>query len=257
MTPFEAALCGLVQGLAEFLPISSSGHLKLVQHSLGLPDLKQYVFFDLVCHLGTLFAIVSVFFRELLALRKDTQAIRLFLFALFPLIPLAFIRPLLNPFFENLNYLGPFFLVTAAFLFLGETRLCPSLLLRRWSPRRQALWIGCAQTLALVPGISRSGATITAARFCGWDRLQAMRFSFFLALPTILGGIVFEGKGAFMSNSHSTISLPSYIIGFVTSYVVGTLTLRWLLRFARKKSFLVVAWYCLAIGIVTTLSFSL
>ena len=254
MTILQAIVLGIVQGITEFLPVSSSGHLELFQHLFGCGNFEQHLFFDLICHLGTLLALIAVYFKEIRKL-ITTQRHRLVQVAI-AIIPLFFVLPIMKQveaIFNEPKYLGYFFLVTALLLYNGEKwgksgTPTPSL--------SGAFIIGCFQTLALFPGISRSGATISAGRLLGWERQEAVTFSFLLAIPTILGGATIQLLK--VSQGKATLALPwsHYTIGFVCSTLVGYCTLHLLIHLAIRRSLMPFAWYCAAIGIAAWFWFS-
>lgn len=261
MSPLAALILGVVQGVTEFLPISSSGHLKIAQHLLGL-EKEGLISFDLCCHLGTLVAMCTVLFRDIIELlTKRRQTVHMLTVALIPLIPAYFLfKGAIDYLFGAPENLWLFFLMTAGLLTLAD----------RWGPReklapaagawpvtfskKQALAIGCFQALALAPGLSRSGSTITAARFFGWRVRDAVRFSYLLALPTVAGGALLEGRKITLSEI-STISLPAYLIGFGASLMVGIITLKWFLRFVESQRLYIFAFYCLALAIISFMLF--
>jgi len=257
MSTLEAILLGLIQGVTEFLPVSSSGHLELGQVLLGFEQLNTYVLFDLVCHLGTLLAILIIFFPQIRATATTdrTKLLQVFLATL----PLFALIPIMKPVkatFDQPQYLGFFFLLTATLLYAGmyfkTVKPKDTLQKSRW---RDALTIGIFQVIAIFPGVSRSGSTISAGWMLGWDRRDAVTFSFLLAIPTILGGISFEllqllgqGEGKFPPS----IGPTQYIAGFVSSFAFGYAALLLLIRLAMKEKFMYFVWYCLALGILTT-----
>lgn len=256
MTSFEAILLGIVQGLTEFFPVSSSGHLELGQYLLGLSDFHQYIFFNLICHLGTLFAVFIVFAPQIrTALFSDHKQLKLILLATLPLFPLVLFMKPIKAIFDQPEYLGYCFLFTAFLLYLG-TREQPPKEVKKTS--RDAMIIGMFQAVAILPGISRSGATLSAGRMLGWQQSDALTFSFLLAIPTILGGVVLEslqiarqGSAAF-----ANVGTMQYFFGFITSFVVGLFALRFLLKLAAKDKLFYFVWYCLALGIFTILYFN-
>ncbi len=259
VTSLEAILLGIIQGLTEFLPVSSSGHLILVQHLLGLEDLHQYVFFDLVCHLGTLLAIICVFFRPLtIILKYDWKQVGQVCLAVLPLFPLVLLLKPIKDLFNAPEYLGLFFWFTAVLLYLG-------IKLGRRAERRQVdaslhTWrdagiIGLFQAFAILPGVSRSGSTISGARMLGWDASRATLFSFMLAIPTILGGVAVELLHSWKSgvNILATASFAPCLWGFVISFIVGYFSLNLLIKLAAKDRFMYFVWYCIGIGLFTLL----
>ncbi|MCE5319136.1 MAG: undecaprenyl-diphosphate phosphatase [Parachlamydia sp.] len=255
MTSIEAIILGIIQGLTEFLPVSSSGHLILAQKLLGMENLHDYVVFDLVCHLGTLLAIFFVFYRSIISLFTEQR--RLFwqvCLGTLPLFPLVLAIKPIKELFNQPENLGFFFLITAFLLWCGirfgkakeekmpETR-----------PWRDPLVIGLFQAFAIVPGVSRSGSTTAAARLLGWSYEEALRFSFLLAIPAILGGISIELLQLFLKAESALpqIGLVPYAAGFVTSFAVGLGALTWLLRLAAKEKFIYFVWYCLFLGLAS------
>lgn len=250
MSLLEALILGLVQGITEFLPVSSSGHLLLFQKLLGFKDLENYLLFDLVCHLGTLLAVGLIFYREIKEAFLDRTQFLQVVVGTLPLFPLVLLLKPIKSVFSEPQYLGYFFLVTALILFLGE----------HFSKARKekaasfgdAFKIGCFQALAILPGISRSGSTISGARILGWDAKRAISFSFLLSIPAILGAITLEiyklnslSEGSFGENP-----LSIYIVGLLTSFVIGAISLKFLIRIAHQGRFKIFIWYCLALGIL-------
>jgi undecaprenyl-diphosphatase len=255
MSPWLALLLGLVQGLTEFLPVSSTGHLKLVQLLFGLDSLEEYLLFDLVCHGGTLLAIFVVLRRRILQLFQGEWLT--WLLVALGTVPLFFLLPIrssIEAIYGSPRLLGLFFLVTAAFLFAGERwgRVRPT------TPVRQSVWafiVGLAQLLAVFPGVSRSGTTISTARLLGWPQVEAANFSFLLAIPAISGGIILTGASHWLESSAQVeISVWSYFIGGLASFFSGWLALIWLFWLLKHVNLLPFAWYCLILGVVTLIT---
>ena len=253
----EAIFLGIVQGLTEFLPVSSSGHLLLGQYFLGLDQARFGLSFDVAMHLGTLVAVVVFFWRDLArmtvaflrslrtgSLPADPDG-RLAYLVLASTVPAALIGYFLEDFFEtavrspwvvifNLVLVGALFIVGEA---VGRrTRTASKLTFR------EAVGIGLAQAAALVPGVSRSGATITLGLFLGLRREEAARFSFLMSVPIIAGAgalqmveVVSEGMG--------TYDALLFVVGFVSSAVVGYLAIRFFLRFVVNHSLRAFAYY--------------
>lgn len=258
MTLFEAIILGIVQGITEFLPVSSSGHLKLVQVLLNFENLNRYIIFDLICHLGTLLAIFIMFWKEIKEsiLTNRTKLFQVILGTL-PLFPLLLIMKPIKAIFNDPQYLGYCFMLTSLILYLGikleQLKSIPLLEKHRFT---DPLLIGISQSAAILPGISRSGTTISAAKILGWPADKAITFSFLLAIPAILGGTIIESYQIFFKNE--AVVLPNasplhYIFAFLTSFVFGYFSLLLLKRLARKQKFMYFVWYCLIIGILTNL----
>lgn len=260
MTTLEAIILGIIQGITEFLPVSSSGHLQLAQSLLGFEHLDSYIVFNLVCHLGTLLAIFCIFFQQIReALFVDRVRFLQIVIAILPLFPLLMIMKPIKAIFSQPEYLGYFFMLTALLLYLGIrfSRQVPEvkLLQTRW---RDALIIGVFQAIAILPGVSRSGSTISAGRILGWSKQEAITFSFLLAIPTILGGMTLEmlqiARGA-SESALPAVGFWQYAAGFITSFGVGYLALQMLKTIAGKDKFIYFVWYCLFIGIFSLIYF--
>ncbi len=246
MTHLQAIILGIVQGLTEFFPISSSTHLALARQFMGIDSNAADSYFDLICHLGTLSACIAVFRRDILDTLRSFERSALFALALLPLIPAYFllkpIRPLL------VDRAGLFLLAMSALLFFASRRSVRTLELSSEKPKwLHALYIGSMQGLSLLPGFSRSGSTISMARLLGWRWDAAVRFSFLLSIPAILGGSLLE------SVSHLKIGLAMpwsiYAAGAVSSFVVGIGAIRLLVWILNRGTLRPFAWYCLAVAL--------
>lgn len=254
MSLIEALILGIVQGVTEFLPVSSSGHLKLGQLLFGLEGLDKYIIFDLFCHLGTLAAVLLVYWRDILdILRHRREQIVLIVLATLPLFPLVLILKPLKDIIAQPQALGFFFLITATFLLAGErfakkAAECP----KQGKTWRNSLVIGLAQALAVLPGVSRSGSTISTACLLGWDRKEAARFSFLISIPAIMGGTVLEMIQILKGDlPPADVSLAGYFLGFAAAFGFGYVALLYLLRLLQKGSLKGFAWYCIALGTLT------
>ncbi len=249
MTVFQAFIFGLVQGLCEFLPVSSSGHLFLLEELFGLEG--DYMAFHVVVHLGTLLAVVAAFWKELVALVKHPfvpltgkLALTTVITVVFALV-IEFLLP--ESFFNTFFRFG--FLITAAILFLCHFG-------KEWlrSPFRTevrtstAAFVGVVQGIACLPGISRSGSTIAAALFCGESRESASRFSFLASIPIILGSVVFE---LLFQGGMGAVSPLCLTVGFLTSAIFGFFSVRLMLRIAARAQYLPFAFYTLVLGAVS------
>jgi undecaprenyl-diphosphatase len=259
----EAALLGVVQGLTEFLPVSSSAHLILVRAFFGWNAEQFGLPFDVACHVGTLTAIVVYFrhdLRELLrgvprlrAPGSDPDARRLWFIAL-ATIPAVLVGALLGDLIDAARTPAVIVVtlsVVGGLMVVGE---------RAGAHRRQAdtltlpetLAIGVAQACALFPGVSRSGATITAGLFLGLTREAAARFSFVLGVPAMLGAATLEGAKLALSDvPMDTLTFQVFLIGMVVSGVVGYLTVKFLLRYLVDHTLNVFVAYRLALAAVT------
>lgn len=266
MSVADAIILGIVQGASEFLPISSSGHLVIVQQLLGI-DLESgpLVAFDVCLHLGTLLAVLvalrkevwmiisGVFCPEKDASPTNSSAVgrKLAWLIILGTIPAVIVGFAFKDFFESLFSsrlpVGIALIATGFILFAT-----------RWMKRcdvgmaRMPLWnaivVGCAQALAIFPGISRSGSTISAGLFCRLDRGLAAKFSFLLAIPAIGGAAILQ----FDNLRHLTAAsvLPT-IVGTLVAFLVGYAAVRWMLVIVRGNRFSAFAYYCWAVGVAT------
>ena len=262
MNILNAVILGFVQGLTEFVPISSSGHLMLSRMAFGIAE--PSMFFDVMLHGGTLLAVFIVFRRDIWSiLCKPIQPITGFLIlGTIPTVITALVfRGTLEEAFSTGIFLGISFLLTSAFLCASE------LLLRRkdkeiskteetdWRSMtwRKSLIVGAFQALAIVPGLSRSGATITGALSCKLDRNTAARFSFLLSIPAILGALVFHLPEMLIDSNPEaavSISVGAVIAGTLTAAIVGFFAIRFMLKIIREKSLFVFAVYTAVLGVL-------
>lgn len=242
MSLFQAIILGLIQGLTEFFPISSSAHLHLAKSLMHIQDKEPY--FDLVCHMGTLLALCLYLRSEIWNILKDRSKWGIYFLALIPLVPAYFFLKPLRTWASQDQYLGYSLLITSALLFLATRTYAAR---QKW---KSVLCIGVMQTMALVPGISRSGSTISAARFCGWDWKAAAQFSFLLSVPTILGGEILESV-KLLKIPPSPITLPCYFAGFLSAFFLGSFAVKLVFWIYEKERIQPFAWYCFALGVIT------
>lgn len=256
MSAFQALLIGLVQGLTEFFPISSSAHLKLAKILLHIEESGGHVIFDLACHLGTLLAVLYFLRLEIKEiLLKDRKKLALLVLATLPLIPFYFLLKPLRDWASNPHFLGLFLIFTAFILFAGQRfRFRQTRPLSFKDNIKDVLWIGTMQSVALIPGISRSASTISCAHVLGWQASDAVRFSFLLSIPTVIGGNCLELlKIALSSSTPVAFSTSSCIIGFIASGTMGFFMVGYAVRFLEKGNLKPFAWYCLGLGILATI----
>jgi len=265
MTIFDAIIKGLIQGLTEFLPVSSSAHLVFADHFLHLRLTQaDTVFFDVMLHLGTLLAVVVYFWRDLLAILRGAGQLmlrpraawrenpnsRLFVWLLIGTVPAALAGKLLQGFFEKAFGSVPgtatLLLVTAAMLFWISRRKPGERQLDSLG-MKDALWIGLLQAVAILPGVSRSGATITGGLMRGLDREAAPRFSFLLSAPIIFGGGLLALKDALETGTG--IQTSALAAGFIAAAVSGYLAVVLLLGMVRRGKLNRFAIYCVVAGL--------
>ncbi len=272
MSILDAIIQGIIQGLTEFLPVSSSGHLMLYAHITQNAQNETGFLFSAFLHLGTLLAICIAFrstvlslVKELWSMAKDLFTGKLFkeglknperrmivmlLLSLVVLVPFYFLRDFIEHIAQTyLIALGCFFLYTALILFLSDKcvdgKKGPAEL--TW---KTALVVGIFQAIALFPGISRSGSTICSGLFAGMNRDTAVKYSFMLGIPTILAGCLVEIKDAISAGIMPWNELPMYLVGFVVAAVVGVLAIRMVDLLVKSNKFKYFAAYTLLVGLV-------
>ena len=268
MNVFSSFLLGLVQGVAEFLPISSSGHLAIAQNLLQI-DAEVPEFFDVLLHLGTLGAVfvaywqdikdmIAEFFRGIgdLAHRSTPKPLpparRLILLIVLGTLPLFAVLPIKDKVLglsNNMLFIGGALVVTGFLLFASD-RVKKGRKNERTASLLDAVAVGVGQAIATVPGISRSGMTITSGCFVGFERKFAVRFSFLLSIPAVLGANILSLKDA-ISAGVDWGQVPVYLVGVLTAAVSGYLCIGLLRRIANKGKFGAFAYYCWAMGLLT------
>lgn len=269
MTYLLSILMGIIQGVAEFLPISSSGHLALFQTFFGMETVEEkYMFFTVLLHFGTLISVCVVYWRDIadmirefflgiaaLVGRKDTgvtppparRMVMLIIIATLPLFVMVLLQDAINQLFSNSIMVSCALIVTGFILFFSD-RLAKGHKTARNATVADALIVGCGQALAVIPGLSRSGTTISVGMLRGFDRAFAVRFSFLLSLPAILGANVLEIKDA-VEAGFPMEELPMYLVGVAVAAVVGYFAIRMVKSLADKGKFGKFAYYCWAVGL--------
>ncbi len=268
MSLLSSIILGLIQGVAEFLPISSSGHLAIAEHLLGMTGLEIPEFFDVLLHLGTLVAVFAAYWEDIrdmvveffcgvrdLAHRTTPTPVpparRLILLIIVGTLPLLVVLPikdLVEGLADNMYFVGGALIVTGFLLFASD-RVKKGRKTEKNAALLDVLLVGAAQAIATCPGISRSGTTITAGCFVGFDRKFAVRFSFLLSIPAILGANVLSIKDALAAVVWSEV--PVYLVGVAVAAAVGYACIRLLKMIADKGKFGFFAYYCWIVGAIT------
>ena len=254
MTLLEAIILGVIQGLTEFLPISSSGHLVLGQYVL---DIKlEGNGFEIVTHLGTLVSVLCVFWKEILSLilditdKNNRKYIFYLILGTIPAVVIGFgAKNYFSELFESVQLVSIALMVTGLILFFSKKVKNNSLPI----DAKKALLIGITQAIAIIPGISRSGITICTALALGMSGKNAAKFSFLLAIPAI------SGAGLLLAldpqSDITFIPLTSLIMAFMSSFIVGYICLKWLLSLLESGKFYFFGYYCFMIGLIVLLLF--
>lgn len=250
MSILESIALGLVQGLTEFLPVSSSGHLVLLQNIFGMSE--PPLFFDTMLHLGTLVAVVIVLWHSIWALFK--KPFDKLLYLIIATIPAVLFSLLFKDFLESTFtgiYLGYEFLITAVILIAAEL-LSDRIRKRRRIKAGSAAVMGVMQALSIFPAISRSGATIAGGLACGIERKEAATFSFLMSIPAILGSVLFQGYDIVQQNTVTVDWLPT-IIGMACAAISGYFAVRFMIALISKKKLYGFAIYVTIIGVFVLL----
>lgn len=263
MTLFYSLLLGIVQGLTEFIPISSTAHLLIVEYLLHLPATDFSLAFDVLVQLGTLLALIIYFWRDWLSLIKaffavpfSTDENRLAWYVIIASIPALLAGFLLRHAIEGLfktplieaciRLFSAAILLALAEYFGKRTRRIDGL---TWL---DALIVGLFQILAVFPGASRSGTTISGGMLRGFDRPSAARFAFLISAPVMLAAGAYEALGLLKLPGFTSF-LPGLAVGFVAAAIVGWLAIRWLLGYLNRHSLYVFAAYCAVLGLLALL----
>lgn len=267
MTIFESIVLGIIQGIGEFLPISSSAHLILIRFLFNLSVVDPIVekAFDVALHFGTLIAVLFVFYKDWLELfkgaidrvtkKKKTFESRMFFYLVLATIPGVIVGLLFEDIIDslvrgNVLIIAILLAIMGVFIFIGD----------KWSEKhykkqinyeklslKQTFLIGLSQALAIIPGFSRSGTTILAARLMGISREAAAKFTFLLSTPIIFGAAIMK-IDVLIVNFNSTI-----IIGVITAAIVGILSIKFLLKYIKTNDFSIFAYYRVIIALIVVI----
>ncbi|ALO15574.1 Undecaprenyl-diphosphatase [Salinivirga cyanobacteriivorans] len=256
----EALILGLIQGLTEFLPVSSSGHLEIGKHLLGV-EARESLMFTVAVHGATVLSTIVVFRQDLAEIisgtlkfqwNKETKYVFYIMVSMVPVAIIGlFFKDNVEQFFggENLVFVGAMLLVTAALLAFahfwrsGKREIKPG----------NAFVIGIAQALAVLPGISRSGATISTGLLLGVDKKRIARFSFLMVLIPILGENFLDLVSGEMTANSEIGTLP-LLVGFVAAFVSGWLACRWMINIVKRGKLIWFAVYCLVVGSIAIIA---
>lgn len=269
MSYLQAIILGLVQGVTEFLPVSSSGHLAIMQNFLGFGSMEEHLLFDVLLHMGTLDAVLFAYWGDisglcaegvtLLGARKPKRgekpdALRrrlllLLILATLPLVAAVFLKDAVEALYSNTFFIGFALLATGGLLFAAD-RMGRGGKNERNVTIGEALIVGLSQAVATVPGLSRSGTTIATGMFCGFERSFAVRFSFLLSIPAVLGANVLTLIDAVRAGIDSAL-LPVYLTGVLAAFVSGFFAISLLRILVQKNRFGNFSYYCWGAGLVT------
>ncbi len=262
MNLLQAIILGVVQGLTEFLPVSSSGHLTLVS---ALMDLPSDILFTVVVHVATLLAVVIAFWGDIVKLVRgllglcfdgfktrglaNRRLVVMLLIATLPLAVGAVLDKYVEAMFDSTLFVGFALIFTAVVLFIAD-RKGSGIKTATNASYRDALTVGLAQLVALFPGVSRSGSTMCAGLFCGFSRDFAVRFAFLLSIPAVAGSFVFKLPDLMSAGAQAASPLP-YVAGFIAALASGYAAIKLVKILMKNDSFRYFSYYCAAVGVVT------
>jgi len=275
----QSIILGITQGLAEFFPVSSSGHLVIIPYFFKWAYLPLY--YAVILHFATLLSLLTVYYRYAGNIissffigifkrnKRNDKNFKLAVFITIASVPAAivgfFLNHIVESFFSKPLYVGIFLLITAIFLFAGEIR--GKVIGARLSPNSgnlssqpdsnnpkmnylRAFIVGIGQAIAILPGLSRSGSTISFARFFGMKREECVKFSFLLSIPVIFGSFIYElYKSHEIIFSSSALNMADMAISFVFAYISGLLAIKFLTRLSRNKNLNIFAIYCIVMAV--------
>ena len=273
MNIFEALVLGLVQGLTEFLPVSSSGHLVIFSNILDI-QIDDGNAFSVLLHLATFISVCFIYYKDIIELIKEfflmlgdifrgrfdmTRPYRrmliMLIIATIPAIAVGLLFKIfdLDAALSNLLVVGIMLIITSVLMFVID-RFGDGKLDAKNASFTSSLMVGLAQACALMPGLSRSGSTITASRALGYKKDFAIKFSFLMSLPAILGAAVLEGAGLIADGGFS-VELAPLAVGFIAAAVSGILAIKFLINLLNKNRFYVFSIYCSIVGILSVIFF--
>lgn len=261
MTIWESIVLGVVQGLTEFLPVSSSGHIEMGKAIFGIEEKEAGLLFTVVLHFATALSTIIVFWKDILGIFKGlfqfkwNTKTRFSYFIAVSMIPAALVGIFLKDQIDDL-YSGNVLLVSIMLLFTGVVLYYSDRATKKSGEvtSTKASFLGVVQAIAIMPGISRSGSTIATAVMLGIDREKAARFSFLMVLPLIFGAMAKEFKDYFdMSEAEQDTALlldNTVIVGFFAAMIAGYFACKWMIAIVKKSKLSYFAYYCWGVGLL-------
>ncbi len=265
-----AIFYGIIQGVTEFLPVSSSGHLNIAQNLFGMENPEAYgMTFDILLHLATLIAVFIVYWRDIFPLipaffrmvgkllkgnfklEAYTAAERMcimVIIATLPLVAAVFLQDRVEYIASSTRIIGVILLFNAAVLFISDM-LARGNDTEATARPRTALAVGLCQLCAIMPGLSRSGSTITGGLLCGYSREFAVKFSFILSIPAILGANIMQVPDI-LASPVAAADIPAYLLGMLAAAVSGVLAMKLLIYISKKSNFRFFSYYCAVVGVI-------
>ena len=273
MTVLLSLLLGLVQGIAEFLPISSSGHLAIIQNLFNMDYAEEgHLFFDVLLHLGTLISICVVYWADIktmlsdgvqyirnradsdlgepVTLKPPARALLFIVIGTIPMVLAVIFMSAIKRLFFSIGFIGFALIITGGLLFVSDKLITRGSKSEKTMTVVDALIIGLAQAIAVIPGLSRSGTTIVVGLSRGLNGSFAVRFSLLLSIPAVFCAMIYETFRAFRGGVNLSL-LPTYLAGFVIAVVVGFFAIQFIRRLVSKGGFGYFPYYCCGIGALT------
>ena len=249
----QILILGMIQGVTEFLPVSSSGHLVLIQTLFGL---KEMLFYDVLLHFATLLAVILFFYKDIIGYFKSLKIIFYIILLTLPTgIIGVVIKKYLSFVYDNVLISGICLIITGLWLWIAETIYTKNVRQKIKIDNigiLKTLLIGVAQGIAVLPGISRSGSTLGSALIMNIDKLQAVKFIFISSIPAILGATFLELKEV----AEGTVMFqPNYIYGMITAFIFAILSLKFLIKIVSKQKLRYFSYYCWTVGLISILSY--
>ncbi len=255
----EALILGFVQGLTEFLPVSSSGHLEIAKELLGISEQEQNLLMTVVLHAATALSTIVIFRKDITQIfaglfqfkwNEEAKFSVKIIISMIPgaIVGLFFEEEIEALFGGQILLVGSMLLLTGLLLFLADKAKKTDKKVSMFN----AVLIGISQAIAILPGISRSGATISTSVLLGVDREKAARFSFLMVVPLILGKMAKDVLSGHLSAQTSNI-LP-LVFGFIAAFITGLVACKWMIRLVKKSQLKYFAYYCFAVGIISIAS---
>lgn len=269
MSYIESIILGIVQGLGEFLPISSSGHLVLASNLLGIETTESSLLFNVLLHFGTLIAVFIAYFKEIFELfieaikwifdgfkiRRSNKR-KFIVLILISTVPLVFVLPIksyIEGLFSSTLTVGISLIYTSILLFLSDS-VIKGYKTASETTYKNAFIIGIMQAIAVIPGVSRSGSTITAGFFCGFRRDYAVKYSFIMSIPVILGANIISIYEIINGSAELGMSLSVCISGMVAAGVSGILAIQLVRYISKNDKFIYFSAYTFVIGLITIIA---
>lgn len=251
MTIIQAIVLGFIQGITEFIPVSSSGHLVIIQHFFkGFS--QPGVLFDAMLHLGTMIAVIFYFKDKIIEMFTNKKLLLLVILATIPTAIIGFsFKENFEEMFLNVKLTALALILTGIVVFIADRVKNGNKELKKttWV---DSIIVGIAQGIAIIPGISRSGSTISIGIFLNLDKKFAMEFSFLLSIPAILGAVILQLRHI-SKDTLANVDILPYIFGIITAIVTGYLSIRVLLNFLQKQRLYIFSIYCWLIGTAVVL----